>query len=107
MRVVTVNRGANDSSGRIRNEASLQANKIDSVMLCIGQLSVEIWPSCHYAALNFSLWAAHSEGAVLSSHTQSQKAALVDALAPLVNIRTQITFDLKAIGGNYRETGTR
>jgi hypothetical protein len=68
MRVVTVNRGANDSSGRIRNEASLQANKIDSVMLCIGQLSVEIWPSCHYAALNFFLRSAQSrEGAVLLS----------------------------------------
>lgn len=66
MRVVTVNRGANDSSGRIRNEASLQANKIDSVMLCIGQLSVEIWPSCHYAALNFFL-RQQREGAVLLS----------------------------------------
>jgi hypothetical protein len=70
MRVVTVNRGANDSSGRIRNEASLQANKIDSVMLCIGQLSVEIWPSCHYMPRSISFSTQRTEprqGAVLLS----------------------------------------
>jgi hypothetical protein len=51
-----------------------------------------------------SLRSAQSrEGAVLAR----AERARVGGCTRLVNIRTHITFDLKAIGGNYRETGTR